>query len=61
MTVMKFIGMRRVERSKKLMQVTGMPLVQIAHDCGFSSQSHFTGVFKLDTGTTPAAYRNAVI
>lgn len=59
MTVMKFIGMRRVERSKKLLQVTGMPLVQIAHDCGFSSQSHFTGVFKLDTGTTPAAYRKS--
>lgn len=60
MTVMKFIGMRRVERSKKLLQSTGMSLAQIAHDCGFSSQSHFTGVFKLDTGTTPASYRNAV-
>lgn len=61
MTVMQFIGMRRVERSKNMLQTTGMTLAQIAHDCGFSSQSHFTGVFKLDTGITPAAYRRATL
>lgn len=60
MTPMKFIGMRRVERSKKMLQNTGLTLAQVAHDCGFSSQSHFTGVFRLDTGTTPAAYRRAI-
>lgn len=60
MTPMKFIGIKRVERSKKMLQDTGLTLAQIAHDCGFSSQSHFTGVFRLDTGTTPAAYRRAI-
>lgn len=59
-TVMQYIGMRRIERSKRMMQNTGLTLAQIAHDCGFSSQSHFTGVFRLDTGTTPAAYRRAI-
>ena len=60
MTPMKFIGIKRVERSKKMLQSTGLTLAQISHDCGFSSQSHFTGVFRLDTGITPAAYRRSI-
>lgn len=58
--VMKFISDRRVELAKKMIQKTGATLAQVAHDCGFSSQSHFTGVFKVSTGTTPAAYRKGV-
>jgi AraC family transcriptional regulator len=30
---------------------------EVALSCGFSSQSHFTRVFREHTGTTPWAYR----
>ena len=34
-----------------------MPLVQIAYETGFSSQSHFTNAFKRFIGVTPGRYR----
>lgn len=33
------------------------PLSEIAHACGFSSQSHFSSVFRKMTGQTPGAWR----
>jgi AraC family transcriptional regulator len=35
------------------------PLADIAHGTGFSSQSHFTEVFRRRIGTTPARWRSA--
>ena len=58
MSIMEYISMRRVEVAKEKLQLTGDTLASIAHDCGFCSQSHFTGVFVRITGVTPAAYRN---
>lgn len=47
---------RRIARAK--MMIAGpTPLIEIAGACGFSSQSHFTRVFKEQTSTTPDAYR----
>jgi AraC family transcriptional regulator len=34
------------------------PLAELAHELGFSSQSHFTAAFRAETGTTPARWRN---
>ena len=34
-----------------------MPLVQVAYETGFSSQSHFTNAFKRFIGVTPGRYR----
>jgi AraC family transcriptional regulator len=36
-------------------------LVEIALQCGFSSQSHFTTVFRRLVGTTPAGYRASLV
>lgn len=47
---------KRVARARALL-ATDMALVQIAVDCGFSSQSHMTRVFHKHTGRTPAEYR----
>lgn len=58
--VMQFISDRRVEMAQKLIRTTGLTLAQVAHDCGFSSQSHFTGVFRVTVGVTPAVYRKGV-
>lgn len=41
----------------KTMLAGRTPLVEIAQACGFSSQSHFTKVFKEQTSATPDAYR----
>jgi AraC-like DNA-binding protein len=36
-----------------------MPIAQIALECGFSSQSHLTTMFRQLTGMPPAAWRRA--
>jgi AraC family transcriptional regulator len=48
----------RIERAIELLQNTSQSLVEIAFNCGFSSQSHFTSVFSNRFGVTPGQYRN---
>jgi AraC family transcriptional regulator len=53
-----WIARHRVRRAKSLLRA-GTPIAQAAVDCGFSSQSHLTRVFRDQTGLTPGQYRNA--
>jgi len=46
----------RVARAKTLL-ATNMPLAEIAWQCGFHDQAHFTRVFRAMTGETPGAWR----
>jgi AraC family transcriptional regulator len=48
---------RRVERAKDLLSSTDLGIVQISYLLNFSSQAHFTSVFKKFMHTTPFAYR----
>jgi len=48
---------RRVQTASAALLEEKRSLAQIASDCGFFDQSHFTRVFKSVTGTTPGAYR----
>lgn len=57
----RYLWQRRVERAKDALRRTRAPLVAIAYECGFSSQSHFTTAFKQAAGLTPAAFRAAVL
>ncbi|RCW68534.1 helix-turn-helix domain-containing protein [Pseudorhodoferax soli] len=51
---------RRIEAaSKALRRNPDRSVVEIAADCGFSSQAHFTDVFRKRTGATPARWRRA--
>ena len=36
-----------------------LALAQIAYECGFADQSHFTRVFTAAVGATPGAWRRA--
>lgn len=54
-----WITRHRVARAKTLI-LDGTPLAQAAVDCGFSSQSHLTRVFRAQTGLTPGQYRDAL-
>lgn len=53
----QYVNQQRIEKAKRCLQTRTLPLVEIALDCGFSSQSHLTKAFKKHTGTTPRAYR----
>lgn len=48
---------RRVEFAKAMLVSSGLPLGQIALECGFADQSHFSRVFRRATGASPGAWR----
>jgi AraC-like DNA-binding protein len=49
----------RINLSKKLMH-SGVPLTEVALECGFFDQSHFIRRFKAFTGVTPGAYLDSM-
>jgi AraC family transcriptional regulator len=49
----------RIERAKRLLRETELPLIEIGQQIGFTDQSYFTAVFRRHLGTTPKAYRDA--
>lgn len=51
---------RRIERAKKLLSETDLPIADIALRTGFASQSHFTTTFRKLVWTTPKAFRETV-
>lgn len=53
----RFINRRRIQASLIRLQRDPAPLPRIAYELGFSSQSHFTGLFRSLTGMTPSRYR----
>lgn len=48
----------RVGVARRLLEVSDASLAQIAIQCGYSDQSHFSRQFKSSTGMTPLAYRH---
>lgn len=48
----------RVERAKALL-AAGCTPAAVAHDCGFSDQSHLTSAFRRLVGSTPAQFARA--
>jgi AraC family transcriptional regulator len=56
-TPVRFVWQRRIEHAKMRLHHLEIPIGEIASDCGFSSQSHFTTVFKRKMGITPMEYR----
>jgi AraC family transcriptional regulator len=57
MTATNYIAERRIERAKKMLEETELPISEIALRSGFSSQSHFTTAFRRLAGATPKAFR----
>lgn len=56
-TLTDFILKEKTEEAKRLLRYTDKPLLAISSYLGFSSQSHFTRVFKTYTNKTPNEYR----
>jgi AraC family L-rhamnose operon regulatory protein RhaS len=56
-TPMEYLSRLRIMRAKTLLRETGIKVVDIAFDCGFSSSQYFANTFKCATGMTPSEYR----
>jgi AraC-like DNA-binding protein len=52
-----YLMQRRLERARQLIAETELPLAQIALECGFSDQSHFSRRFLQYVGVTPRSFR----
>jgi AraC-like DNA-binding protein len=50
---------QRLQRAKELLRNSGQPLMEIALNCGFFDQSHFTRHFSKTVGTSPGSWRVA--
>ena len=57
MTLADFVFGEKIEEAKRLLHYSGKSLTLIADYLGFSSQSHFSGIFKMYSGKTPKEYR----
>ena len=53
----EYIQRRRLFKAAEQLSTTDAPITEIAFDCGFSSPSYFTKLFRTLVGTTPTDYR----
>lgn len=52
----RYVLERRIERAKMLLSATRLPLHDVALECGFANQSHFTRHFTRFVGVSPARF-----
>jgi len=50
----------RLERARKLLQRTTLPVIEVAVACGFTSASHFSKCYRQQFGTVPTADRQQI-
>lgn len=55
-----YLAMLRIERARRLLAETDLPIIEVGAQVGYASQSHFTKVFREGTGITPRAFRKAM-
>ncbi|WP_412105116.1 helix-turn-helix domain-containing protein [Sulfitobacter sp. D35] len=53
----RYVVERRLAHAKRRLRQSDDPIVEIAYDCGFASQSHMTEVFTKVLGATPGQVR----
>ena len=58
-TVNHFVTGLRLEKAKKLLTHSTLPVGEIAARCGFSYRYYFAKVFRTETGLAPLKYRSA--
>lgn len=57
-TVWGYVRERRLERARQMLFDRNLSLAQIAYDCGFSSHSHMTRLFRQHYGVSPKEMRS---
>jgi AraC-like DNA-binding protein len=56
-TPCQYVKRMRVARAQNLMVISSGPLSQVALECGFADQAHFSNCFRSVVGERPAAWR----
>lgn len=59
-TVGEYINKKRVEKSQKLLMTTSLSMEEISRQCGFSSASYFTKIFKHYANITPLKFKKSL-
>ena len=59
-TLREYIENQRLKKAVNLLITTDLSLTQIAYECGFSSQSYFSYVFKRKMNKTPREYAQEI-
>jgi AraC family transcriptional regulator len=57
MTPHRYLLKRRTDHARSLLKRPEISIIDVAADCGFSSQAHLTQVFRKHVGVTPGDYR----
>jgi transcriptional regulator GlxA family with amidase domain len=50
----------RVSRARCLLMASPLSLAEVAAECGYADQAHFSREFRRHSGTTPFAFRKSV-
>jgi len=58
-TPYQYVLRERIDWSAELLRTTDLSLAEISYIAGFSSQSHFTRIFRKQNDVTPLAYRES--
>ena len=57
LTPYQYVLQQRVERAKRLLKYSNLPICDVSLECGFSSQSHLTKHFRNMVKVSPMNYR----
>lgn len=55
-TLVQYLTSVRLRAARRLLRESSIPIIQIAHLCGFGNLSHFYHVFARQVGCSPARY-----
>jgi two-component system response regulator YesN len=58
MSLSAYIAAQRIDYARYLLRNTERSMAEVASECGFFDQSHFTKTFRAIEGTPPLRYRN---
>ncbi|MCB0596753.1 MAG: helix-turn-helix transcriptional regulator [Lewinellaceae bacterium] len=53
-----WLRQRRLQHARLLLETTGRPVSEVAHESGFENASHFSQAFKANFGCSPSECRN---
>jgi AraC-like DNA-binding protein len=60
MTPYQAVTVKRMELSRRLLESGEKTIAEVAIECGFSGQAHFTTAFRKHIGLTPSLYRDSL-
>lgn len=59
-TPYQYVKQKRIEMAQRLLEEGKMPLAELALECGFANQAHFTAAFSGQLGISPGRYRKTI-